>query len=152
MQQLNYAIHIPAPPQQVWNTMLQHGTYEQWTTAFLPGSTYTGNWGLHERLKFTGPEGNGTVAEITAWEQYKLIAATHVAVVNRQGVEERASPEAQQWIGTRESYRFVQTAEGHTQLEVEMHTHPAFASMFDTSWPKALQALKNLLAVPASNA
>lgn len=41
MQTLHFTTNIPAPVAIVWDTMLNHPTYEQRTTAFSEGSTYT---------------------------------------------------------------------------------------------------------------
>ena len=44
MKKIEFKINIAAPKQKVWDTMLAHGTYEEWCSAGWPGSTYTGNW------------------------------------------------------------------------------------------------------------
>lgn len=56
---LHFSILINAPRERVFSIMLDHPTYEQWTEAFSPGSTYNGSWDLGSNIRFTGPDNNG---------------------------------------------------------------------------------------------
>ena len=44
MPTLHFDIHIAAPRERVWRTMLYTPTYERWTATFCEGSRYDGSW------------------------------------------------------------------------------------------------------------
>jgi hypothetical protein len=54
MKKLNYSIEIKAKAEKVFKTMLNKTTYEQWTAAFNPGSTYEGSWNKGDKIYFVG--------------------------------------------------------------------------------------------------
>lgn len=143
MEKLEYVIDITAPPKNVWDTMLNKDTYEQWVAKSWPNSSYEGAWEKGAKMKFTGPEGGGTLAEIVEVKPYARILARHVAILQRGGSEDRTSEMAQDWIGITEEYRFVEH-NGRTTVTVIIETTPAWRKMFDDGWPAALQELKRL--------
>ena len=105
MKNLEYKIVISAPAKKVWETMLNEETYKQWVAKSWPNSFYEGKWAKGEKIKFIGPEGTGTLAEIVEFKPYERILARHIAVLGKGGVEDRTSEEAKGWIGTTEEYR-----------------------------------------------
>jgi uncharacterized protein YndB with AHSA1/START domain len=148
MQTLHFEIKINAPKAKVWNTMLQHETYEEWVGAGWPGSTYKGEWKRGSRVKFfgkdeSGADAGGTVAEIVDIKSHEYVLAKHVAALLAGGNEDTDSDLAKGWIGTTENYYFTEEG-GVTTLKVEIKTYPAWADMFQDGWPKALAKLKEL--------
>lgn len=143
MIRLHYTVTINAPKEHVWKTMLDPSTYLEWTRAFSPNSTYTGDWIEGATMLFTDPDMGGTKAVLEKVEPYQLIRARHVAVLNKDGSEDTQSDTARKWIGAVEEYRFSES-NGKTAIEVEMRTHEDFVSMFEDSWPQALNLLKEL--------
>ena len=143
MKKLNYSISINVNKETVWNTMLNSGTYTKWAKAFSPESQYEGEWKQGSLMKFFDPNLGGTVAFIEKIKLYEHIHAKHVAVIDKDGNEDRDSETAKKWIGVRESYRFSED-NGVTELLVDINTHEEFVRMFDDSWPEALRLLKDL--------
>ena len=145
MQTLRYSISINGSPQEVWETMLDRESYVQWVSAGWPGSgPFEGEWKAGADLRFQGEEGGGTLATILDFEPHSFVRAEHVALLGADGVDDRESDFAKQWIGTQESYALTPD-DGSTILTVEIVTNPEWASMFDDGWPKALAALKSLV-------
>jgi hypothetical protein len=93
-------------------------------------------------MKFISPGQGGTLATIVECKPHEYILAKHIAVINRDGTEDRDSDAAKSWIGTTESYRFIEK-NGRTELKTEMITNPEWEKML-ADWPKALAKLKEI--------
>ncbi len=143
MKKLEYKISIDAPVKKVWDTMLHPATYQEWTAASWPGSFYKGDWTKGEKIKFISENGSGTLALITELKFYQFLFAEHIAILGAGSIEDSTSEEAKGWIGTTESYRFIEE-NGVTKLVVEMTANPAWEKMFDDGWPNALKKLKEI--------
>jgi uncharacterized protein YndB with AHSA1/START domain len=143
MKKLQLKIDIAASPKKVWDRMIQPDSYKEWVNVAWPGSYYEGKWGLNENVRFISPGQGGTLAKIVEYRPYEYILATHVAVINPDGTEDRDSETAKNWIGTTESYTFHEH-DGKTELETEMNTNPEWGEMFADSMPKALSKLKEI--------
>ena len=143
MKNLEYKIHINAPKQKGWETMMQPETYNKWVAASWPGSSYEGKWNEGEKIKFVSTNGSGTLALIEVFKPYDYISAKHIAVLLEGGKEDYDSDVAKGWIGTMESYTFNEH-NGETDLKVEMIINPDWQKMFDDGWPNALKKLKEI--------
>ena len=143
METLTFTTTIEAPKKKVWETMLGKDTYPKWIGVAWPGSGYSGDWTEGSEMRFEGEGGGGTAARITESRPPEFIAAEHFAVINADGTLDRESDMAKGWIGTTENYTFTET-NGATEVVVELKLPPDWISEFEESWPKALQALKEL--------
>lgn len=143
MEKIEYKIVIAAPAKKVWDTMLQKETYEQWVAKSWPNSFYEGKWEKGEKIRFIGPDGSGTLAEIVEARPYEHILARHIAALGKGGVEDRTSEMAKSWVGITEGYRFDEHG-GETTLTVVIETTPEWRPMFDEGWPGALEELKRI--------
>jgi len=144
MKSLHYSTAIDAPRAKVWEIMLGPKTYQEWTGAAWPGGSYEGDWSEGSEMRFEGEEGGGTAARITSVRPNESISAEHFAVIKEDGSPATESDMAKGWIGTTESYTF-NNCNGGTEVVVDMNVPPDWVSMFDEGWPKALQALKELV-------
>jgi hypothetical protein len=143
METLNYMVTINQPKEHVWKTMLNQSTYLEWARAFSPNSGYTGDWLEGTYMLFTDPDMGGTKAVLEKVIPFQMIRARHLAVLNKEGAEDTKSDEALKWIGAIEEYRFSEL-NGKTTISVEMIVHKDFVSMFENSWPLALNLLREL--------
>jgi uncharacterized protein YndB with AHSA1/START domain len=143
MEKLKYKIEISAPVKTVWETMLQEETYKQWVAKSWPNSSYEGKWEQGTQMRFIGPDGSGTLAELVEVKPYESLLARHIAALGKGGVEDRTSEMAKGWIGTTERYQFAER-NGKTTLTVLMEASPEWRQMFDEGWPQALAELKKI--------
>lgn len=143
MERIEYRIKIAAPAKVVWETMLGEETYKQWAGKGWPNSSYQGQWKKGEKIRFTGPDGDGTLAEIVELKPNKTVLAKHIAILQKGGKEDSTSDFAKNWINSSERYDFNE-ANGNTTLLVTIETYPEWKQMFDEGWPKALDELKEL--------
>ena len=143
MKKLEFKIDINASAKKVWDTMLHPETFKEWISAAYPGSYYKGQWKKGEDIKFLSSNNDGTLATITELTPYEYILAKHIAVINRDGTEDRNSEQAKSWIGTTEAYTFTER-NGKTEVKVEVNTKPEWEKMFNDGWSKGLKKLKEI--------
>jgi hypothetical protein len=146
MQKLVFSIAINAPKEKTWNTMLDDKTYRMWTDAFMAGSHYVGDWSKGSEILFLaldeGGRVSGMVSRIKENRPYEYVSIEHLGIV-KDGKKDTTSEEVRPWAGALENYTLRET-NGRTEVVVEMDTVDEYASMFQDTWPKALQKLKAL--------
>jgi uncharacterized protein YndB with AHSA1/START domain len=152
MQTLHFSIHINAPREKVWNTMLELPTYQEWTKPFSPDPTlpskYVGNWEEGSEIKFIGTDENGKDVESGMYGRIKenrlheFVSIEHLGIINN-GVIDTTSDEVKKWIPAFENYTFKEV-DGGTELLVDTDTVEEYKQMFEEAWPKALEKLKEL--------
>lgn len=144
---LAFEVHVAAPRERVWRTMLDEAGYRHWTAAFCAGSHYRGRWDVGSEIDFLDPEGNGLRARVVAHWPAEVVSLRHLTGL-REGAPSRAPGDAD-WSRCGEDYLFGD-APGGTRLRIEATVPEAFAAMMEDLWPRALAALKSLCeAVPA---
>lgn len=142
MEKIRFQTTINAPVEKVWNTMLQDGTYRQWTAAFHEGSYYDGSWEAGEEIRFLSPGGNGMISRIAENRRHEFISIEHLGFI-ANGAVDTESAEARSMAGARENYSFHE-AGGVTTVSVEADTTPDYSAMFAEMWPRALTKLKQV--------
>jgi uncharacterized protein YndB with AHSA1/START domain len=145
MTRLRFSIQIDAPRTTVWETMLGEATYRTWTAEFAQGSHYVGDWTTGSRILFLGPGEKGPtgmVSRIRANRPHEFVSIEHLGVVE-DGREDTSSEAATAWAGALENYTF-RDLDGKTEVLVEMDTNDEYREMFEATWPRALQRLKEL--------
>jgi hypothetical protein len=146
MERLTYGITINAPKEKVWNTMLDDATYRVWTEVFAEGSHYVGSWEEGSTIRFLAPDkaGNlgGILSRIKVRKPYEHIAIEHLKEI-RHGEEHTPADKMEPWAGALEQYYFRQSGAA-TEVRVELDTVEEYKKMFEDTWPKALQKLKEL--------
>ena len=147
MRKLHYSIVINAPKEKVWDTMLGKDSYRQWTEIFSPGSHYIGDWSKGSKMLFLGPEETGAMSGMVSLikenRPYEYISIEHIGIV-QNGKEDTSSEAVNEWAGALENYTFKEM-DDRTEVLVDVDTAEGeYEEMFQTTWPKALQKLKQL--------
>ncbi|MCG2622000.1 hypothetical protein LVY72_08725 [Arthrobacter sp. I2-34] len=149
MQKLRYSVRINAPVHTVWTTMLDGATYRDWTRAFSEGSYYEGSWDQGSEIRFVGPGEDGSlsgmIGRVVENRPDEFVCVEYFGQIV-DGVDDTTSEAARQWAGAREAYSFSES-DGVTTVEVELDSEESFAAFFDEAWPKALERLRDLVAV-----
>lgn len=142
MTNLHYSIQINAPRSKVWEVMLGAATYREWTMVFMPGSYYQGDWSEGSKMLFLGPDPDGgkeggMSAVVKENRPEEFISLEYHAEI-RDGVE---VPMAGNGF---ENYA-LEDKDGGTEVSVDLLNLPdEYADMFNDSWPKAIETLKEL--------
>lgn len=143
----HYSIHISAPKEKVWDTMLSQDTYREWTTAFTEGSRYEGSWDQGSKILFIGPDPEtgkegGMVSRIKENRLYEFISIEHLGIM-KDGVEDTTSEEAKKFTPAYENYTFIEK-DGGTEVSVDVDIAEEYADMFKDMWAKGLAKLKEI--------
>jgi hypothetical protein len=141
---LNFSITINSNIQNVWHTMLDHPTYEEWTSEFEPTSTYIGSWDKGANIKFVSDDNwGGMEGIIKENREFEYISIEYTGVL-RDGVKYLLSPANETIVGAHENYAFEKIDESVTILKIEMETSVEFSKYLEETWPKALEVLKKI--------
>ena len=149
MKKIEYKRGINASAETVYNTMLGIGnieTYEQWTSEFNPTSSYEGSWEKGAKIYFTGTDANGKrggmVSEIADNIPFRFVSIRHYGILDGDN-EITEGAEVEKWAGGLENYSFHEN-NGVTTVTVAIDVTEEYLDYFDTTWPKALNKLKDL--------
>lgn len=150
MKKLHYKIDIDTSAEKVYNTMLGINnieTYEQWTSEFNPGSTYEGSWEKGAKIYFIGTDENGKrggmVAQIADNIPARFVSIRHYGIVDGEN-EITEGAQVEKWAGGMENYSFDEN-NGVTTVTVDVDVTEDYIDYFNTTWPKALNKLKELV-------
>ncbi|MCU0322414.1 MAG: hypothetical protein MUE72_08355 [Chitinophagaceae bacterium] len=149
MEKLQFTIQINASAEVVYKTMLglEHkNTYEYWTSAFNPTSTYEGNWDKASKMYFVGTDEEGKkggmVSEIAEHQPAELISIRHYGFL--EGENEITTGEmVEKWAGGFENYSYTEN-EGLTTVTVHIDVVTGYLDYFNTNYPLALEKLKEI--------
>lgn len=149
MQKIQFKKEINASAKKVYETMLglqDKTTYEQWTAAFNPTSTYEGSWNKGAKIYFIGTDENGKrggmISEIAENIPSEFVSIKHNGILDGEN-EITSGEQVEQWAGGHENYRF-QENNGVTTVTVEMDTVDDYLDYFNNTYPKALEKLKEI--------
>lgn len=149
MKKLQFKINIQANAEKVYQLMLglqDRATYEYWTSAFNPTSTYEGSWDKGSKIHFVGVDENGKkggmVSEIVEHRPAEFVSIRHYGFLD--GDTEITTGElVEKWAGGHENYMY-QENNGITTVIVEMDAIEEYMSYFQNTYPAALQKLKEI--------
>ena len=149
MQKVQFKIEINASAKKVYETMLglqDKTTYEHWTAAFNPTSTYEGSWNKGAKIYFIGTDENGKrggmISEIAENIPSEFVSIKHNGILDGES-EIISGEQVEQWAGGHENYRF-QEKNGVTTVIVEMDTVDDYLDYFNNTYPRALDKLKEI--------
>lgn len=139
MQTINFTININAPVSIVWDIMLNHPTYEQWTSAFSEWSTYEWTREKDSEIRFLTPSWEGMLSKIADNKPYEYVSIKSLWEIGRDGKIKLYGGESF------ENYTFSIIDEKTTKLDIELTGLPEeYAQMFNEMRPRALILLKDL--------
>ena len=149
MQKLQFKKEINAPAQKVYETMLglkDKATYEYWTAAFNPTSTYQGSWDKGSKILFTGTDESGKkggmVSEIIANQPADFVSIRHYGFLDGD-TEITTGEQVEKWAGGHENYTY-QENNGVTTVTVDIDVIDEYLDYFNSHYPKALDKLKEI--------
>ncbi|MGE4347205.1 MAG: SRPBCC domain-containing protein [Flavobacteriaceae bacterium] len=150
MKKIQFKIDIYSPVAKVYKTMLgleDKSTYEAWTAEFNPTSTYEGSWEKGSKILFigTGEDGEkgGMIAEIAENIPNRFVSIRHYGIL-KGNTEITSGEEVEKWAGGEENYSFEEQ-NGITTITVEVDVIEDYLDYFHSTYPKALQKLKEIV-------
>ncbi|MFV0564892.1 MAG: SRPBCC domain-containing protein [Flavobacteriaceae bacterium] len=149
MKKLQFAKEINATAQNVYETMLglkNKGTYEHWTSAFNPTSTYEGSWEKGGKIYFIGVDENGKkggmVSKIVEHQPAKFVSIRLYGFLDGD-MEVLTGEQVEKWAGGHENYSY-QENNGITTVTVDLDTVDDYLDYFKNTYPTALDRLKEI--------
>ena len=149
MKKIQFKKEINASVQKVYESMLglrEKRTYEFWTAAFNPTSSYEGSWEMGSKIYFVGLDENGKkggmVSEIVAHQPCLFVSIRHYGFLD--GEQEITSGEhVEKWAGGHENYSYSEN-NGVTTVTVDMDAVEDYLDYFNSAYPIALDKLKEI--------
>ncbi|WP_433830259.1 SRPBCC family protein [Flavobacterium anhuiense] len=149
MQKLQFKKEINASAQKVYETMLglkDKATYEYWVATFNPTSTYEGSWDKGSKIRFVGTDENGNkagmVSEIEENKPADFVSIRHYGFLDGD-TEVTTGDQVEKWAGGHENYTFEEN-NGITTVTVDLDTIDEYLDYFNTTYPKAMDKLKEI--------
>lgn len=147
MKKLQFRTIINAPAKKVYETMLglkDKSTYEHWTSAFNPTSTFEGTWKKGSKIYFIGTDENGKkggmVSEVAENKPAEFVSIRHYGFLD--GDTEITSGEVvEKWAGGLENYSYEEN-QGITTVKVDIDVMEEYLDYFNNTYPKAMEKLK----------
>lgn len=142
IEKMTFQIDIAAPKEHVWKLLWGRESYMQWTSPFMEGSYYQGEFGQGNRVYLLSPTGEGIYSDIIVYDENEQLTFSLLGnVKNKQ--EQPLDPESEIWTGSRESYFLSDTANG-TLLRVELDNQKDYGDQMNKAFPAALEILREL--------
>lgn len=149
MKKLQFTKEINASAQKVYEAMLglnDKSTYEHWTSAFNPTSTYEGSWDKGSKIHFIGTDENGQkggmVSEIEEHRPAQFVSIRHYGILDGD-TEITTGEQVEKWAGGHENYSFREN-NNITTVTVDMDTTDEYLDYFNSTYPNALNKLKEI--------
>ena len=150
MKRLQFKKEINAPAEKIYRAMLgldDKATYEHWVSAFGPSSTYEGDWNTGNKIYFVSTDENGRkggmISRVSVHVPAEFVSLRNEGFIDGDD-EITSGPEAEEWIGGHENYRFEED-QGRTTLTVEIDTADGHVEYFNKAYPVGLDRLKRLV-------
>ena len=137
MARLHFKINVQAPKEKVWEMLWTDEGYRKWTSVFTEGSYAESDWKEGSKIKFLSPNGSGMFGIIKKKIDYERMTFEH------QGEIKDGKEEPKDWAGAIEDY-YLKEENETTELVVELDMNEEFQDYFNATFPKALQAVKQI--------
>lgn len=149
MKTIRFKKEIKATVQKVYETMLglqNKNTYQHWTAAFNPTSTWEGSWEKGSKIRFVGTDENGKkagmVSKIEENQPARFVSIRHYGFLDGD-MEITTGEQVEKWAGGHENYSFEEN-NGITTVTVDMDTIDEYMDYFNNTYPSALDRLKEI--------
>lgn len=146
----NYKKEIVGSAQKVYETMLglkDKHSYEFWTKAFNPTSSYEGSWEKGSKIYFIGfdekGQKKGMVSQIEEHIEAKFVSILHIGFLEGD-VEITSGEEVEKWTGGHENYTFEEH-NGVTTVTVDIDVIEEYLPYFNEKYPAALELLNQVV-------
>jgi hypothetical protein len=146
MERMQFKTEIQADKAKVYQMMLEKEGYRQWTSVFNPSSDYEGSWNKGDKISFIGvnKEGKkeGMVGLIKENIPQEFVSIEYIGMLDN-GQEVTEGPVVEDWLGSFENYTFSGN-NGQSTVTVDVDVHEQMSDYFKTTYPKALEKLKEI--------
>lgn len=139
MIEMQFEIKINAARDKVWGVLWQDKTLRDWAGLVDPGTYMAGELKEGSTVQFNSAEGYGVTSLVAKLIPNEYILFRHKADTQDNGDNSRED----QWTGGNESYTLTEE-DGITTLKMKLDVPPELKQIMGTSYPGALQRIKEL--------
>ena len=150
MEKQHFITLIDAPRQKVWQILWSDQSYREWTSIFSEGSRAETDWKKGSKVLFLGSSNEGMLSKIEENIANEFMSFKHLGMV-KNGVEDMDSEEVKKWQGAMENYT-LKDINGKTELIIDIDIAEDHSDYFQTTWPKALEKVKEMAEKPVAAA
>lgn len=138
---INKAIEIKASKEKVWEVITQQPFLNEWTSAFMVGSTVKGEFKDGAQILYLDG-GMGVVGKVT---EYKLNQELKIEIVAEivNGEPDFNNPNSKKWEGCYDHYELTEK-DGITTLILNSVFPAEYYNDFVPGWSKMLEKIKEL--------
>ena len=138
MKILEFSIEINASKEKVWDVLWSDQNYRDWTASFIKGSYYKGELLQGNNIQFLSPGNHGMYAVIEKMVPYQTMHFRHYGEV-LDGI-----PQGKTYGENAIEYYDLYDIENGIKLTVMINTEEEYITYFTNSFPRALNAVKEL--------
>ena len=143
---LHVKIQIDAPPELVYQTMLDPQHFREWVAPWSPTSQFKGTWEKGSFMRFESEDENGNpvgmVSRIKENIPNELVTIEHLGMIS-EGKDIMEGEDVESFKGATESYRFTKVG-NLTEVTIETDIFITPKEFFAEMWPKSLEILKSI--------
>jgi hypothetical protein len=142
MKKARFSTMIQVPKATVWQVLWDDNLYSVWTRVFSEGSRAITDWQEGSQVHFVAADGGGLCSVIAKKVPNAFMSFQHQGEL-RDGQKQPVDATTQSWAGAEENYTLTET-DGTTELLVELDVSDDHQDYFATTFPQALQKVKEL--------
>lgn len=142
LKPIRFSVTIPAAKEKVWDALWQDENYKAWTAVFAAGSMAITDWQEGSKVLFVDGKGDGMFCIIEKKVTNGFISFKFKGEV-KNNIEIPADEKTSPWVNGFENYT-LNEEDGITTLTVEMMVTDEMQDYFNNTFPKALEAVKEI--------
>ena len=142
MRTIEKAVDVAAPPERVWDVLVDDSTYRQWSAEFMPGSYAETDWQEGSVARFLDASRSGMLGRVVVSRRPEVIELEYDGLV-LAGQDDTDGEEARKYRGGRETYRLTRTPEG-THLAIAADMGEEHHDEMSAAWDRALAKVQEL--------
>src|SRR6185369_17557464 len=104
---INKETEIKAAKEKVWEVLTKQPYLNEWTSAFMEGSTVKGEFKEGAQIIYLDPSGMGVAGKVTEYKPQQALKIEIVAELT-DGEPDFKNPNSKKWAGAYDHYQLIE--------------------------------------------